>query len=263
MLGDAVQRYVRLGACAAIVAATALAPSPVTAQREAKPLLQFEVGDSIGLPLPDARFEVYALLEGGIVWEWAPVDPAALPEGIMLVRFSHPGYRASVLSVPLRKGSTVALRVRLDPMGDTVTRRGVVTARTVRGAGLAIEGRAKTDILGLRRVIAHDDVGVDTEGMTIGSLMRRADNTDLNVVPVSGGAFLVYSRHGGGGRRCTMQVMINGDRRRFLPFSAFDNLFGPNEIEAIEIFPNGGRVPFSYQPSRSSCGLLVAWMKNP
>ena len=262
MVWDAVQRYVRLGARAAMLAAIALAPTTVTAQGDAKPLLQFEVGDSIGLPLPDARLEVFALLEGGIVWEWTPVDPAALPEGIMLVRFTHPGYRSSVFSVPLRKGSTVALRVRLDPMGDTVTRQGVVTARTVRGTGLAIEGRAKNDILGLRRVIAHDDIGLNTEGMTVGAFMRRAENTDLNVVPVSGGSFLVYSRHGGG-RRCSLQVMINGDRRRFLPFAAFDNLFGPSEIEAMEIFPQGSRVPFSYQPGRSSCGLLVAWLKNP
>src|SRR5688500_957330 len=99
MLGDAVQRFVRLGACAAAVAATALAPSVAAAQREAKPLLQFEVADSVGLPLPDARVEVYALHEGGMVWEWAPVDRAALPEGIMLIRFSLPGYRSSVFSV--------------------------------------------------------------------------------------------------------------------------------------------------------------------
>jgi hypothetical protein len=259
---DALQPYVRLIACATVLAATALAPSSSTAQSAAKPLLQFEVGDSIGLPLPDTRFEVFTLLEGGIAWEWAPVDPASLGAGIWLVRFSHPGYRSTAFSVPLRDGSTVALRVRLDTLRDTVTRAGKVLARTVHGSGLAIEGRVKTDVLGRRRVIAHNDIGVSTDGTTIGAVIRRAENTDLNVVPVSGGAYLVYSRYGGG-RRCTAQVMINGDRRRFLPFSAFDNLYGPSEIEAIEIFPDAGQAPYSYLPTRSPCALLVAWMKDP
>jgi hypothetical protein len=132
----------------------------------------------------------------------------------------------------------------------------------VRAVGLSLEGRLKTDIVGMRRVITPNDIGVSTEVISTGALMRRAENTDLQVVPTWGGMFAVGSQGASGGRTCPAQVMINGDRRRFMPFTTFDRMHGASDIEAIEIFPYSGRVPFSYQPPRAGCGLLVVWLKN-
>jgi hypothetical protein len=265
MLWDTARRLVRRATALSGFAAIAMTPSFAGAQEETRPsLLQVEVRDSIGLPLPDATMEVFTLLERGIVWEWVRVDPGVLPPGINLVRFSHPGYRSSVLSVPLRKGSVVSLRVRLDTERDTSPPRpGTASAYEVRAIGLAIEGRAKNDIIGLRRVIPAADIAANTDAHTLGALMRRTKNTNLNILPATGGTFRVLSHGRGGGSTCPMQVMVNGDRRRFLPFATFDRLFGPEDMEAIEIFPEGHAVPFAYQAQRSSCGLLVVWMKNP
>ena len=265
MLWATPRREVGRAVCVWSLAMTALIPVVAPAQEaSAESLLQVEVGDSIGLPLPDATMEVFTLLDRGIVWEWAPVEPSMLPPGINLVRFSHPGYRTSVFSVPLRRGSIVSLRVRLTPARDTTPpRTGTASAYEVRAIGLAIDGRAKNDIIGMRRVIPAPDIAAHADVNTVGALMRRVKNTDLNVLPASGGSFRVFTRGRGGGYSCPAQVMINGDRRRFLPFTTFDGLHGPHDIEAIEVFSEGHAVPFGYQGQRSACGLLVVWLKNP
>jgi hypothetical protein len=81
-------RLVRLAtilvSTAALIAAVA---PPASAQSDRPSLLQVEVGDSIGLPLPDAKMEVFALLDGGIFYEWAEVQPHQLPKGVQLLRF--------------------------------------------------------------------------------------------------------------------------------------------------------------------------------
>src|SRR6476469_2079216 len=53
-----------------------------SAQTGREALIQIEVGDSIGLPLPDATVEVFTYLNGGVFWEWTPVGASDLPEGI-------------------------------------------------------------------------------------------------------------------------------------------------------------------------------------
>ena len=65
--------------------------SAAAAQSSHEALIQVEVRDSIGLPLPDAVIEVFTFLDGGVFWEWTPVGAGDLPEGINLLRFSHDG----------------------------------------------------------------------------------------------------------------------------------------------------------------------------
>jgi hypothetical protein len=264
MVRDNVRRQIWRGIVISGFAALVTSPSLGRAQEEPeRSLLKVEVGDSIGLPLPDATMEVFGFLEGGVFREWAPIEPHALPAGIFLLRFSHPGYRPSVFSVPLRTGSVVSLRVRLAVQRDTTPpRSGNATADEVRAIGLAIDGRAKNDIIGMRRVIAGRDIAANADANTVGALMRRVRNTDLKVLPASNGSFRVFTRGRGGGTSCPPQVMVNGDRRQFLPFAVFDGLYRPNDVEAIEIFPEGHVVPLGYQAQRSACGILVAWMKN-
>jgi hypothetical protein len=255
----------RLGRLAVLLMATValvlFAPSGTRAQSDRASLLQVEVGDSIGLPLPDAKMEVFALLDGGIFWEWTQVEAHQLPKGVQLLRFSHPGYKTSTFSVPLREGSMVALRVRLSPERDSTVRRrdGMVDAYQVNAVALALEGRAKTDVLGRRRIL--DKLNEVTEGNTnrLGDLIRRSRGTDLRVTPGSGGLYLVSGQMS----HCPVDVMLNGDRRHIMPFARFDQMYNTADLEVVEVFPRGGAsIPLSYQVSRGECGLLIVWFRK-
>jgi hypothetical protein len=252
----------RIGVLCAVAACASIAlTAPAGAQDKHQAIVQIEVGDSIGLPLPDAKIEVFAFADGGVFWEWLPLGSEPLPAGINLLRFAYPGYETATFSVPVQEGGKVSLRVRLQPEHDTVRAKQAMIARPVNAIGLAIEGRAKTDIIGRRRIL--DRQMIDSESVArFGPLLRRARNTDLTVVPSSGGTFRVFSQSGGGGFRCAMQVMVNGDRRRILPFESFDQLFGTQDVEVIEIFPSGSSIPLSYQAPRGNCGLMVVWFKS-
>ena len=236
-------------------------PAQARAQKKHEAVVQIEVGDSIGLPLPDARVEVFPFMEGGVFSEWVPLGSSALPAGINLLRFSYPGFEPTTFSVPVREGTTLSLRVRLAPERDTTKRsKDVIEARSINAIGIVIEGRAHTDIVGRRRILERSEF----EGEPVnrfGSLMRRARNTELKVLPASGGSFRVYAQNSGGSS-CPIQVMVNGDRRRILPFDAFDGLYGVSDAEVIEIFPIGASVPLSYQVPRPGCGLMVVWFRS-
>jgi len=250
-------------AAAAIVATMLVTPAAASAQNDPPSLLQVEVADSIGLPLPDAKIEVFTLMDGGVFWEWIVVAPSQLPPGINLLRFSHPGYRSSTFSVPLRKGSKVALRVRLDAPRDTTPRGDGLgpDAREVHAIGMALEGRMKTDIIGQRRVLDHG-FGGEENSTRFGSLLRRARGTELLVLPTSTGSYRPLAETVGGSRNCSMVVMMNGDRREVLPFAVFDDLYSTGEVEVIEVFPRAASLPTAYQVQRSGCGMLVVWFKS-
>jgi hypothetical protein len=91
--------------------------------------------------------------------------------------------------------------------------------------------------------------------------MRRARNTDLRVLPASGGTFRVFTQTAGGSYTCPVRVMVNGDRRHVLPFETFDQMYSIADAEAIEVFPMGSSVPLSYQVPRAGCGLMVVWFR--
>lgn len=251
-----VGRLCVVAACVFIAAA-----QPAAAQGKRQAIVQIEVGDSIGLPLPDAKVEVFTFADGGVFWEWLPLGSEPLPAGITLLRFAYPGYAPATFSVPVREGGKVSLRVRLQPERDTIGSPHHPVAREIHAIGLALDGRAKTDIIGRRRIIERQMI--DSESVNhFGPLLRRTTNTDLTVVPASAGSFRVYSQSAGGSSRCAMQVMVNGDRRRILPFDAFDQLFSTQDVEVIEIFPAGSSIPFAYQTVRGSCGLMVVWFRS-
>jgi hypothetical protein len=262
-VGSALGTGRRLVVLCAIAACVSIAVAgPASAQRKREAVVQIEVGDSIGLPLPDAKIEVFTFMDGGVFWEWVPIGASEIPAGINLLRFSYPGFRSSTFSVPVREGTTLSLRVRLDPERDTsAAALHNVEARPVRAIGLVLEGRAKTDVVGRRRVLEHTEF--ERESVTgFGPLMRRARNTELTVLPASGGTFRVSSGSPGRSSGCPVQVMVNGDRRRVLPFETFDRMFGIGDVEVIEIFPMASSVPLSYQVPRAGCGLMVVWFRS-
>lgn len=242
------------------LAASLLLPGVAGGQKKHESVVQIEVRDSVGLPLPDAKVEVFTFMEGGVFWEWVPLGSSSLPGGVNLLRFSYPGYRTSTFSVPVREGGTISLRVNLDPEGDTTTNKHSLEARGIRAQGLALEGRARTDIIGRRKVLEH--AAIEGESVNrFGPLMHRVRNAELRVLPSSGGSFRVYAQSAGSSFGCAVQVMVNGDRRRVLPFETFDQLFSVADVEAIEIFPLGSAVPLSYQVPRAACGLMVVWFR--
>ena len=255
----------RLHALAVATGAAAMLAWPIgaRAQQERAPLLQVEVSDSIGLPLPDATLEVFTLMDGGVFWEWVAVAPSQLPDGINLLRFSHPGYRSSTFSVPLRAGGKVALRVRLGAEVDTTRHGDALEAREVHAVGMAIEGRMKTDVIGRRRILEPGAAAEESTGR-FGALLRRARGTELNVVPSgTAGSFRPLAQTVGGRSNCSMLVMLNGDRRQVLPFAAFDDLYGTSGVEVIEVFPRSSSLPSQYQVPKAGCGMIVVWFKSP
>lgn len=252
----------RIGALCALVATLSVAPiAPASGQGKRQAVVQIEVGDSIGLPLPDAKVEVFTFADGGVFWEWLPLGSEPMAAGINLLRFAYPGYAPATFSVPVREGGTLSLRVRLQPERDTLGSTHNPVAREIHAIGLALDGRAKTDIIGRRRIIERRMI--DSESVDrFGPLLRRVTNTDLSVIPGSAGSFRVFSQSAGGGSRCPIQVMVNGDRRRVLPFDAFDQLFSTRDVEAIEIFPAGSSMPLIYQTIRGNCGLMIVWFRS-
>jgi hypothetical protein len=242
----------------AVAAGLLFVPSPAQGQAEREGLIQIEVGDSIGLPLPDAKMEVFTVPDRGIFWEWIEVSPHQLPKGVHLLRFSHPGYKTSTFSVPLRDGSKVAVRVRLVPERDTVRKRdGMFHAYEVNAIAMSLDGRMKTDVLGHRRIL--DQLADASESNNrLGDLIRRTRGAELRVTPGSAGSYFVSGELS----RCQVMVMLNGDRRHIIPFATFDQMYSTNELEAIEVFPRGPSIPLSYQVTNARCGLLIVWYRK-
>ena len=248
-------------------------PARNAAAQEKSPFLQLEVTDTVGVPLPDARLEVFTLLEGGMVWEWARVLPEGIPAGTYLLRISNPGYEPAIFSVPVRNDGHVALRVRLTAPIDTVAVK-EPQALKVRAHGFAIDGRVRTDVIGTRRILDHRSATM-TKPQTLGDLLHRVKGTTLTMYPTSDGTFTPAKRQSTRGAwyaapPCSVPVMLNGDRRKVLSFEAANKLLAPDEIEALEIFESPGVVPSAYNVwtgeflSGTFCraGLLVAWMRT-
>jgi hypothetical protein len=221
------------------------------------PLLYVEVADNVGLPLPDATVELFTRMDRGLFREWIAVDPATLAEGIHLLRFSYPGFRPALFSVPVRDGGRVSLRVRL--VRETAPgKKHEITATRVHATGVAVHGKETTEIVGKRRVLARADLDA-TEGMTIAVLLREARETGLVVEDTPDGLHSVRQLDGWT-PRCPVQVMINGDATLLLPFGRFEELYRFSEPEAIEVVARATTLPFYFRRSDNRCGLLMVWL---
>ena len=97
-------RYLRRIGVASSLALATSARVGAAVQARGDSLFQLEVTDSIGLPLPNAKLELFTFMEGGVWREWVTLEAYHLEPGMHLLRFSHEGYRASTFSVPLEKG---------------------------------------------------------------------------------------------------------------------------------------------------------------
>ena len=238
-----------------IAAATAVGQDRAPSQA----LLQVEVGDSIGLPLPDAKVEVYTLMDRGIYREWVWVDPSSVPEGIHLLRFSYPGYRASVFSVPLRKGTRVSLRVRLGAPPDTTNRNRAVEVTDVHAIGILMEGRSKSDFIRTRRVLDRDAIERGNAASIV-ALLRDARGTKAIVTGGTGSAMIGLAAEGGI-YGCPMPVIVNGDRRMVTTFAEASARYTPDEVEAIELIPRTTVAPYVLRVEEGGCGVLALWVK--
>lgn len=258
-----VPRPVTVRPAATAGAALVLALGGAHAQRsDARPTqLQVEVGDSIGLPLPDAKIETFMLMEGGAFLEWVPVEPAELSDGVYLLRFSHPGYRTAILSVPLRKKARVSLRVRLVAEPDSAERSMAVASTTpVRAIGLFLEGHASTDIVRARRVLERDAVE-RAKAPSIGELLRITKQVGVIVTPGAGRDYAITALGMGATFRCDVPVMVNGDRRWLFPFRDINQRYEVDDVEAAEFIPTAAARPYLRRPEEASCGVLLLWAR--
>jgi hypothetical protein len=238
------KRLIRPVILAALVGGAA--GRPAAAQEAPRSLLQLEVRDSIGLPLPDATVEVYAMTDRAAYRKWVRVEAAVLSPGIHLLRLSHPGYRSAVFSVPLADGDPVSLRVRLHPGNDSTLRRSNNQAARIDAIGLEVDGGGNSDIIGDRRVIDRSTIEWASRS-SIAELLRAIGGTRL------------FVRHPSG---CRPPVVVNGDKRRPQSFAVFDQFSRPDDIEVLEVFPSHRPVPPRYQPFGTGCGLVVAWVRR-
>ena len=225
----------------------------------ADPLLFIEASDTLGLPLPDTRLELFDRAAGGLNPEWLSIAPEMLEEGIHLLRFSHPGYKSSTFSVPLREGGLVTLRVRLTPDSGHVTpQTGRPVARHVRAIGISRRGSEMTDIIDDRLVLDRDEIE-RADATSIAETLRQALETGLIVEDTPGGLHTIR-RQSVQSQRCPIQVMINGDATLVISFLRFEELYRNSEAEAIEIVPNPKTLPYYFRRSDSSCGFLLIWL---
>jgi hypothetical protein len=242
--------------------AVAAAVSSARGQNEstATPALQVEVQDSVGLPLPDARVEVYTPIGRSKFWEWALVQPETLPLGIFLLRFSHPGYEPSVFSVPLEIYKPVSLRVRLSPQADTLVVRREGRAHVVRAIGLARVGRRHLDVVGFLRVLHRAEIE-RAGGTSLSTVFGRTKGTELiQTDPAVPGA----GTNDRPVRGCVGQVTVNGNRLQKLTNAQFQAMYGVGEAEYIEVVGLTTKPAFDYsREPLGGCNSLRVWFKVP
>jgi hypothetical protein len=227
-----------------------------------RPLLQLEVGDSIGLPLPNARLELFTYAEGGLFREWIPIVPEMLGRGIYLLRFSHDGYRPLVLSVPLRVEAPVSLRVRLDPESTRPPGGGPPVASPVSAIGLALSGRSSSDIIGTRRVLDRDAIE-RTNAVGVAEVFRVASVRRSIGARESIGELGVVLRNPRTGDVCSPAVMVNGDVTLTLSFARYQEIYRLSEPEAIEFVLDGRAVPHTFRRDFNlNCPVLMIWLRG-
>jgi hypothetical protein len=236
-----------------LASATALGQAPA-----ADSLFQLEVTDSIGLPLPNAKLELFTYMPGGIWREWVAIEPYHLEPGMHLLRFSHEGYRPAVLSVPLEKGRRASLRVRLNPERPT-PERDAIEATEPRAIGLVLDGRNSRDFIGLRRVIERAAIE-QAKGARVSEILRRAKHSNLVMIPGSGGGFSIRV---GGRNLCRAGVLLNGNPTLTLSFARFEEMYWSSDPEAIEIVERGTAIPYWFRRSElGDCSMLLVWLRG-
>ena len=250
---------------AALVAVTCFVPAvarpAVALQGDDPPLLQLEVRDRSGLPLPNAKLELFAYAEGGLFREWVPVVPGMLGPGVHLLRFSHSGFEPVVFSVPVRRQTPVSLRVELDAEAPR-PRGGDAVAVPVNAIGLALDRRAGTDILGSRRVLdrhAYERTNARgvAEVLRVPSVRRSIGASEAGVAD---GVLLRNPRTGEG---CAPAIMLNGDVTLALSFARYQELYRLSEPEVVEFVLDGKAVPYTFKRGENlDCPVMMIWLRG-
>ena len=242
-----------------------LCGSSSNAQQQEKELLQIEVTDAKGIPLPDAKIETFAFLDGGVFREWAEVVPEQLPTGIYLMRFSNPGYRSSTFSVPLQHGVTLSVLVRLHEGSDSLRYRSKqkeLQYAAPEAIVVAFNADGKADLLGHRRVFdqipTEEGSGAWFNFRDPKLKVRRQPSTIGKIDPVMGESWKNHK----GTVNCPLKALINGDTRLPVLYGNFGHNRSIEDIEALEIFTEGAAIPQAYRVPGSGCGLAVVWFRS-
>ena len=211
--------------CVSVTIALGLAVATGMAAMQASPpttrtagLLQLAVTDAIGHPIPDATVEVYAVPDGGQrkrYWEWFVINPEMLPEGITLLRISSPEFRPTVVSVPLRRRSQLALQVALSPVTDSSPPDRGGTVHSIRGVGTPLWQRGRPNVLDGRQVLVREEIA-RTAAETVRQVMERSHGFDLRFIPAAEGRYRLTGSRGdriaaasGGGGLYQRTVLID------------------------------------------------------
>ena len=235
----------------------ATSPRPSFAQGR-PPLLQLEVADSVGIPLPDAKLETYTLMSGAVFREWVVVTPNMLTAGTHLVRVSSAGFAPVALSVPLKNDSQFSLRVRLHGLRSSISPKGRIEPGSIAAIGIPLGDPSRPDVVQARRIVLRETIE-QSQAKTLPDLLRRLGGADVVVTTRAGGSVELRGAWDGGASGCLLSMLANGDPRFPSSLQEIDDI---SDVEAIEIFRGRTADPYMRKREPWQCGLVIAWLKS-
>ena len=181
------------------------------------------------------------------------------------MRFSNPGYRASTFSVPLQRGATLAVRVRLHEGSDSLERQSKQpelkwSAPDAIVVSFTAEGKA--DLLGHRGVFdqipREEGSGAWINFEDAKLKVRRQLGTVGKLDPLMAESWKTRK----GEVVCPMKALVNGDTRLPVNYGNFGAHRTITGIEAVEVFTEGAAIPQPYRVKGADCGLAVVWFRS-
>jgi hypothetical protein len=179
-----------------------------------------------------------------------------LPTGLASVTVRRMGFAPASAEVRLRSGRTDSLVFSLTALATTLN--GVIVedeyeARSRRLLAGFWERRAR----GFGYFLTRDEIE-KRDAHEFADLARMAPSVSVGT---RNGRRTIRFNHGGGGRDCPPQYIVDGMRIE----QGSPDEFTPQDIEAIELYSGPATIPPQFSPRFNSytCGAIVIWTRLP
>jgi Carboxypeptidase regulatory-like domain/TonB-dependent Receptor Plug Domain len=215
------------------------------------------VRDSAGIPIPgvEVRFRGadYVSVRTNDSGGFRMVN---LPTGLATVSLRRMGFAPASSEVRLRSGRTDSLVFSLTPLATTLA--GVLVedeyeARSHRLLAGFWERRSR----GFGYFLTRDDIE-KRDAHEFVDLARMVPSVSIGT---RNGRRTIRFNHGGGGRDCPPQYVVDGMRIE----NGSPDEFIPQDVEAIELYSGPATIPPQFAPRFNSytCGAVVIWTRLP
>jgi hypothetical protein len=186
--------------------------------------------------------------------------------GTFRLQTERSGYRPTVTGdIPVAVRETVYVEVKvaaaamqLDPLR--------VTARVAppRRRTLELNGFYERERLGFGRFIRREDFETRSN-LTTSQILARERGT---IVVGSGPSeFIVFARSSSVGalrspvaKYCIPQLYLDG--MKISSGRDLNEVVGPNQVEAVELYRSAAEIPVQYNGSDSACGVILVWTRH-